>query len=116
MHHDHFFVALAVGIAIVAATAALRIVVHWTGRLRMVSPFIMGLAVCGMHYTAMLGMGFAPAPEGASTNYFDGAWGAGFMGFVSGLAVFLTLLTGAAMVAFRKALDVQPTRARLARA
>ena len=96
-------------IAIVAATAALRIVVHWRGMLRLVSPFVMGLAVCGMHYTGMAAMEFMPMSDGgARVDYFDGAWSASFMGFAAGLAVFLTLLVGSALVMFRKALDLEP--------
>lgn len=109
MHHDSILVAVSVGIAVVAATAALRIVVHWRGILRLVSPFIMGLAVCGMHYTGMAAMDFMPMSEGAAqVNYFEGAWSPTFMGFAAGLAVFLTLLVGSALVMFRKALDLEP--------
>ena len=84
--------------------------------MRMISPFIMGLAVCGMHYTAMVGMRFSPLPEGVTTNYFDGAWSAATMGFFCGLAVFLTLVLGGAIVIFRKSLDIQPHDATLANA
>lgn len=109
MHHDSALVGISVGIAVVAATAALRIVVHWRGILRLVSPFIMGLAVCGMHYTGMAAMQFMPMAEGAAqVNYFEGAWSPTFMGFAAGLAVFLTLLVGSALVMFRKALDLEP--------
>lgn len=108
MHHDQTITAIAIGIAIVAATVALRIVVHWKGRLRLLSPLIMGLAVCGMHYTAMMGMEFQAAGSGTGIDYFNGAWSAQFMGFISGLAVLLTLLIGAAMVVVRKSLDVNP--------
>ncbi|MBL39536.1 MAG: signal protein [Xanthomonadales bacterium] len=109
MHHDTMLVAISVGIAVVAATAALRIVVHWRGMLRLVSPFVMGLAVCGMHYTGMAAMEFMPMSDGgARVDYFDGAWSASFMGFAAGLAVFLTLLVGSALVMFRKALDLEP--------
>ena len=108
MHHDHLITGLAVAIAIVAATAALRIIAHWTGALRLASPLLMGLAVCGMHYTAMVGMRLMSTETQVSVDYFSGAWSSSFMGFVSGLAVFLTLLVGGALVVFRKALDLDP--------
>lgn len=109
MHHDNLLVGVSVGIAVVAATAALRIVVHWRGLLRLVSPFIMGLAVCGMHYTGMAAMKFMPMADAtAQIDYFEGAWSVTFMGFAAGLAVFLTLLVGSALVVFRKALDLEP--------
>lgn len=109
MHHDSVLVAVSVGTAVVAATAALHIVVHWRGALRLVSPLIMGLAVCGMHYTGMAAMEFMPMADGAGqVDYFEGAWSASFMGFAAGLAVFMTLLVGSAMVVYRKALDFEP--------
>jgi NO-binding membrane sensor protein with MHYT domain len=57
MHNDPTIVALSVVIAIVASTAALWIAFHVrTTALKIVSAFVMGAAVCGMHYTAMFGM------------------------------------------------------------
>ena len=62
MHHDTGIVILSVGIAIVASTAALWIAFTvreaWQ---KVVSAFVMGVAVCGMHYTAMTGMTFTHA-------------------------------------------------------
>ncbi len=55
-HHDPMIVALSVVIAIVASTAALWIAFHVrTTWQKLVSAFVMGVAVCGMHYTAMYG-------------------------------------------------------------
>lgn len=104
MSHDSGLVAISVVIAVVAATAALRIVVHWQGLKRLFSPLLMGLAVCGMHYTGMAAMSMSPGA--ADVEYFQGAWSASFMGFTAGLFVFLTLMVGAALVTFRKVLDI----------
>lgn len=109
MQHDHSLVVLSVAIAIGAATAALLIVVRARGFLRMFSPLVMGLAVCGMHYTGMLAMTLVVNPDArAGVDYFTGAWSSDFMGFLSGLVVFLSLMVGTALVIFRKALDGEP--------
>jgi NO-binding membrane sensor protein with MHYT domain len=108
MTHDAGILALSIGIAIVAATAALRVMVHWQGGKRLVSPLLVGLAVCGMHYTAMMGMGMAPlADPSLGVNYFDGAWTEETMAFLAGLGVALTLFVGAALAAFRKMAEFQ---------
>lgn len=108
MTHDAILTAVAIAIAVVAATAALRIVVHWKGLKRIASPLIMGLAVCGMHYTAMAGMRMVPGAATGDVRYFEGAWSADFMGFTAGLVVFLALLVGSAFVVFQKAMDLEP--------
>lgn len=112
MQHDTLITAVSIGIAIVAATAALRIIVHWRGALRLFSPLLMGLAVCGMHYTAMTGMSFTP-PEStaAAVDYFEGAWTESVVGFLSGLWVSMALFVGAALAVFRKLSDVDGTDA-----
>ncbi len=107
MQHDNLVTALSIGIAIVAATAALRIIVHWRGALRLFSPLLMGLAVCGMHYTAMSGMSFTPAESTATAvDYFEGAWPENVVGFLSGLWVSMALFVGAALAVFRKLSEV----------
>jgi NO-binding membrane sensor protein with MHYT domain len=111
MTHDNGIVYLSVGIAIAAATAALRIIVHWKGALRLLSPLIMGLAVCGMHYTAMVGMNLEPmSGTPAEIDYFAGAWTENSVGFLSGLWVTLALFVGAALAFFRKMSDVDHDR------
>lgn len=108
MTHEGGITALSIGIAIVAATAALRIIVHWRGIKRLLSPLLMGLAVCGMHYTAMYGMSFVPLDEpGTSIDYFAGAWSENTVGFLSGLWVSMALFVGAALAVFRKLADVE---------
>ncbi|MFC7331149.1 MHYT domain-containing protein [Marinactinospora rubrisoli] len=64
LHHDRTFVALAVLIAILAATAALWAALYVRGRLASVgAALVMGVAVCAMHYTAMAGTGVDVAPD-----------------------------------------------------
>lgn len=56
MHHNSVIVALSIVIAIVASIAALWIAftvrTMWQ---KVISALVMGIAVCGMHYTAMFG-------------------------------------------------------------
>jgi len=60
--HDPLFVVLSLVIAILAAYGGLRIFLARQDGLRLVaSSVLFGIAVSGMHYTAMLGMHFAPA-------------------------------------------------------
>lgn len=71
MSHDQTLVAVSVVIAIVASIAALRIAVHWRGALRHTSSLVMGVAVCGMHYTGMAAMRVQPG--GTAPDYFSDA-------------------------------------------
>jgi NO-binding membrane sensor protein with MHYT domain len=55
--YDGGLVALSVGIAIVASMAALWLAFNLRGKLQMLgSALVMGVAVCGMHYTGMAAM------------------------------------------------------------
>jgi len=57
MEYDAGLVALSIAIAVVAATAAFWFMVHVRGWANTVgAAVIMGLAVCGMHYTGMMAM------------------------------------------------------------
>lgn len=57
MNHDQTIVAVALVIAIVASIAALWISVNLRkGWQKIAAAFVMGAAVCGMHYTAMTGV------------------------------------------------------------
>jgi NO-binding membrane sensor protein with MHYT domain len=69
-YHDPLIVGLSVVIAIVASTAALWIAftVKTTGQ-KVASAFVMGLAVCGMHYTAMSGIRIVPNKDIAYVSY-----------------------------------------------
>ncbi|WP_315784047.1 MHYT domain-containing protein [Bradyrhizobium sp. SZCCHNPS1003] len=63
--HDPALVALSVAIAIVAAYGGLRIFLARQDGLRLaISAVAFGIAVSGMHYTAMLGMHVVPIGEG----------------------------------------------------
>jgi NO-binding membrane sensor protein with MHYT domain len=65
--HDPVFVVLSLVIAILAAYGGLRIFLARQDGLRLIaSSVLFGIAVSGMHYTAMLGMHFAP---GATTAH-----------------------------------------------
>jgi NO-binding membrane sensor protein with MHYT domain len=66
IEHDPTMVGLAVLIAIGAAYGGLRIFLARQGGLRlMLSAIAFGIAVSGMHYTAMYGMNFRPGHEPA---------------------------------------------------
>ncbi len=59
--YDYTIVGISVVIAIVAATVALWLAFNLKGNWqRFGSAFVMGIAVCGMHYTAMYGMSIQP--------------------------------------------------------
>jgi diguanylate cyclase len=64
--HDPSFVVLSIVIAILAAFGGLRIFLARQDGLRLIaSSILFGIAVFGMHYTAMLGMHFAPGEANA---------------------------------------------------
>jgi PAS domain S-box-containing protein len=87
-------------IAIVAATAALWIAFNMRGALqRLSSSLVMGVAVCGMHYTAMAAAEFVPS-AGAGLRSPSGleAQQLGFMVFAITLFVLLLLSAGQRMV------------------
>lgn len=63
MHHDTTIVAISIAIAIVASIAALWIAFNVrTTWQKLLSAFVMGVAVCGMHYTAMYGFTMTHVP------------------------------------------------------
>jgi hypothetical protein len=66
IHHDPFIVALAALIAVGTAYGGLRIFLARHGGARLaLSAVAFGIAVSGMHYTAMHGMHYGPAEPGA---------------------------------------------------
>jgi NO-binding membrane sensor protein with MHYT domain len=66
MEHDGAMVVLSVLIAIAAAYGGLRAFLARQGGVQLIlSAVAFGIAVSGMHYTAMAGMQFVPASEGA---------------------------------------------------
>lgn len=85
-------VAASVLIAIVAATAALWIAFNMRGGLqRLWSSLVMGVAVCGMHYTGMSAAAFVP--EGAFAASSDSALKSNELGLmVFGITLFVLVL------------------------
>ena len=70
IEHDHAMVALATLIAVATAYGGLRIFLARQGGRRLaLSAVAFGIAVSGMHYTAMYGMHFEP---GAGRSHADG--------------------------------------------
>jgi NO-binding membrane sensor protein with MHYT domain len=73
-HYDTTLTLLAVLIAIGASIAALWLAFHMRGFAQMTgSALVMGVAVCGMHYTAMYGARFAPAAAAPAAGSLGGA-------------------------------------------
>lgn len=67
IHYKPFLFSLSIVIAIVASEAALwlaikstQVILQYRFRLKVVSAFIMGAAICGMHYTGMAAAVFTP--------------------------------------------------------
>ncbi len=72
MEHDPSMVVLSVVIAIAAAYGGLRAFLARHGGVQMMlSAIAFGIAVSGMHYTAMAGMHLVPA-DGAMHHHIDG--------------------------------------------
>jgi NO-binding membrane sensor protein with MHYT domain len=69
--YDPVIVGVSILIAIVAAIAALHIIVAFSGWIRYASALVMGVAVCGMHYTGMAALEIEAV--NIDVNYFDGA-------------------------------------------
>jgi len=62
--YDQNIVALSVVIAIVASIAALWLAFNLRGWMQLLgAALVMGVAVCGMHYTAMAAAGFVPTAD-----------------------------------------------------
>ncbi|MCW9017501.1 MAG: hypothetical protein OQJ89_11085 [Kangiellaceae bacterium] len=82
-------VTLSVVIGVVASIAALWLAYNLRGNLqRFGSAFIMGIAVCGMHYTGMYAVSMTPNP---SLTLAEGISGNGLAGVVSAITVVLLL-------------------------
>ena len=63
--HDSAMILLSIGIAIVAAYGGLRVFLARQDGIRLIASSIaFGIAVSGMHYTAMYGMHFVPLSDG----------------------------------------------------
>ncbi|HLQ27199.1 MAG TPA: MHYT domain-containing protein [Acidiferrobacterales bacterium] len=69
-HHDPMIVAVSIVIAIIVSTVALWIAFNLRkGWQKFISAFVMGAAVCGMHYTAMTGFSFTHVAR--TVDYLD---------------------------------------------
>ncbi len=72
LHHQHVWIAISILIAILAATAALWLALrNTTASQRWIAALVMGLAISGMHYSAMAGAVFRvtePAHVGVGLN------------------------------------------------
>jgi len=74
--YDMNIVAISVLIAVVASIAALWLAFNMRGAAQMFgSALVMGVAVCGMHYTAMRAASFAPTGEDAAAATAGGISG-----------------------------------------
>jgi len=86
MGYDPFLVGLSIAIAIAASMVGLYILLHWRGMARYLSAPVMGLAVCGMHYTGMAAMRLQAAS--GPVDYFSGALSPQFMLLLVTLTAF----------------------------
>ena len=67
--YDNMLFYASLAIAVVAATVALWLAFNLRGNLqRFGSALVMGVAVCGMHYTAMVAVKMTPAAEAAAAT------------------------------------------------
>jgi len=88
MSYDGGIVALSVGIAIVASMAALWLAFNLRGKLQMLgSALVMGVAVCGMHYTGM------SALELSQGDVLPAGFERGVQGDHLGLAIFVVVVS-----------------------
>lgn len=87
--YDSLIVTISVVIGVVAAIAALWLAFNLRGVFqRFGSAFIMGIAVCGMHYTGMYAATMTPDPK-AVTDAATGISAGGLAGIVSAFTVVL---------------------------
>jgi NO-binding membrane sensor protein with MHYT domain len=95
-HYDTGIVALSVVIAIVASIAALWLAFNLRGWAQMLgSALVMGVAVCGMHYTGMYAASFMPT-GGDVLQATAGGIGGEYLGL--GIFAVTTLLLTATLV------------------
>ena len=113
MTHVGWIMGVSVLIAVIAAIVALHIFVHWEGYVRQLSPFLMGVAVCGMHYTGMSAMRLSPANRMEPLDYYQGAWDPPIMAICTSGAVVFALAVGLVTVMSRQLSDLK-TAGRLA--
>lgn len=97
LHYEAPLVAASVLIAVIASIAALWLAFNLRGVVQMFgSAIVMGVAVCGMHYTGMLAASFEPTAEDAALAVRGGINGAYLGGTV--FAVTTLLLAGVLVI------------------
>lgn len=102
VHHNLTIVIISLVIAIVASIAALWIAFTLReGWQKFIAAFVMGAAVCGMHYTAMTGFSYTPT-EQATELFASAILGTSLAGYVAGATV--VVLTLALLAVFAKEL------------
>ncbi len=100
LSHDQTLVAISVLIAIAASTAALYIVTNIRGLTRYLSALVMGLAVCGMHYTGMAALQVQDVQ--VDVDFFTQALPRDTMMFFTILTFSITCLVGTFLGATRR--------------
>lgn len=94
--YDRNIVLLSVVIAVIASQAALWLAFHMRGLWQMLgSAVVMGVAVCGMHYTGMVAAHYQHLPESPTAGPLGAIGGDNL-----GVAIFLvaTVLLGAVLI------------------
>ncbi|WP_175731519.1 histidine kinase [Burkholderia ambifaria] len=99
IRYDPVLFAASIGIAVIASTAALWMAQalrvqqarHATA-LRIGAALIMGIAITGMHYTAMAAAHFAPDARCGAANGIDGPWLATTIALFTMATLIVTLL------------------------
>jgi len=105
IQYDPWRVLMSVGVAILAALAALTIALklpRYEERIarpaQMLSSLLMGLAITGMHYTAMSAARFAPGTVCLSGTAVNNDWMAGLIALISltilGVTILLSVFDG----------------------
>ena len=75
IHYDQTLVIASLAIAVVASIAALWLAFNMRGKWQMLgSALVMGVAVCGMHYTGMAAATFMPTETAVVTDGLSGAY------------------------------------------
>ena len=104
--YDPVLVGASIAIAIAAAIAALHIIIAVEGWIRYASALVMGVAVCGMHYTGMAALRIQPA--NIDVNYFDGALSERITGYAV-VGVVVTVCAVGVVLAGGRMLDTNRT-------
>ncbi|MDZ7787023.1 MAG: MHYT domain-containing protein [Halofilum sp. (in: g-proteobacteria)] len=107
--YDPVLFGASIVIAIVAAIAALHIIVAFDGWIRYASALVMGVAVCGMHYTGMAALRIQAA--NIDVNYFDGALSERITGYAV-VGVVVTACTVGVLLAGGRMLEDNRTTSR----